>query len=73
MDEAVAEALARIKRAAAAHKRAQARADRTRDVLHAAIVDAFAVGARPVEVDAVSPYDRNHNGRIRAAALGTGR
>jgi hypothetical protein len=68
MDDAVTEALAQIKRAAAAHARAAKREEDARHALHAAIVEAFRLGARPVEVDAVSPYDRNHNGRIRVAA-----
>jgi len=65
MDDAVIAALARIKRTAAAHKRAKAAEKRTRDELHAAILDAFSVGARPAQVEKVSPYDRNHNARIR--------
>jgi len=68
MDDPVAAALARIKRAAAAHARAKKAEERTRDELHAAIVDAFDAGARPVEVEKVSPYDRNHNARLRNAA-----
>ena len=68
MDDDVAEALAQIKRAAAAHARAQKREEETRLALHEAIVEAFKLGARPVQVDEVSPYDRNHNGRIRDAA-----
>jgi hypothetical protein len=68
MDDDVTAALAQIKRAAAAHARAQKREEQTRAELHTAIVEAFRHGARPVEVDEVSPYDRNHNGRIRAAA-----
>ncbi len=67
MDDAVTAALSRIRRAAAAHKRAKKREKDTRAELHDAIVDAFAVGARPVQVEQVSPYDRNHNARLRAA------
>lgn len=65
MDDAVTAALAEIKRAAAAHKRAKTQEERTRDRLHAAIAAAFAAGARPVQVEQVSPYDRNHNARLR--------
>jgi hypothetical protein len=68
MDDAVAAALDRIRRAAVAHRRAKAQEARTREGLHSAIVEAFEVGARPVEVEQVSPYDRNHNARLRAAA-----
>ncbi len=69
MDDAVTAALARIGRAAAAHKRAKKREEDTRAELHDAIVDVFKAGARPVQVEQVSPYDRNHNARLRARAL----
>jgi hypothetical protein len=68
MAEEIADALAQIKRAAAAHARAQKREEETRVALHAAIAEAFRQGHRPSEIEAVSPYDRNHNGRIRDAA-----
>lgn len=68
MADDATEALAQIKRAAAAHARAQKREEETRTALHAAIVEAFRQGFRPSEIEAVSPYDRNHNARIRDAA-----
>ncbi len=68
MDDDAPDALAQIKRAAAAHARAQKREEETRLALHAAIVEAFRQGYRPVEVDEVSPYDRNHNLRLRKGA-----
>lgn len=67
-DDKLAAALAKIRRAGAAHRRAERHADKTREALHAAIVEAFQLGARPVQVDAASIYDRNHNLRIRQAA-----
>lgn len=73
MDDAVTAALARIKRAAAAHKRAKTRETKAREDLHTAIVAAFNVGAKPSDVEGVSPYDRNHNARIRGNAPGGAR
>lgn len=67
-DDVMPEPIARIKRAAVAHARAQKREEVTRAELHEAIAAAFRLGHRPREIEAVSPYDRNHNGRIRDAA-----
>ncbi len=67
-DEAVATALADLERATAAFKRSEKRHEQDRETLRAAIVKAFEVGARPVEIEKRSPYDRNHNARLRDAA-----
>jgi hypothetical protein len=64
MDDDVAEALAELERATAKYRRYE----RARDEVHAAIVKAFKAGARPVDVEKRSPYDRNHNARLRDAA-----
>lgn len=64
MDEAVEQALHALERATAKFRRYE----KARDELHAAIAQAFRAGARPVDIEKRSPYDRNHNARIRAEA-----
>lgn len=67
-DAEVAEALAELERATATFRRGEKRHKQEREALHAAIIKAFEAGARPVDIEKRSPYDRNHNGRIKAAA-----
>lgn len=67
-DETVAAALSELERATAAFRRSEKRHEQDRETLRAAIVRAFEVGARPVEIEKRSPYDRNHNARLRDAA-----
>lgn len=62
-DEA-AQALAELDRATAKYRRLE----RARDELHAAIAKAFKAGVRPADIEKHTPYDRNHNARIRDAA-----
>lgn len=62
------EALIALGQVTAAYRRAEARYRQQRDAVHEAIVKAFEVGAKPSDIERVSPYDRNHNARIRDAA-----
>ena len=63
-DAEAAEALAELDRATAKYRRLE----KARDELHVAIVRAFKAGVRPSDIEKHTPYDRNHNGRIRDAA-----
>lgn len=64
MDDAYREHLAALDRATAKYRRFE----KARDELHEAIVAAFKAGVRPADVERHTPYDRNHNARIREAA-----
>lgn len=61
---------ARLKRAAAARKRAEAALESSRDELAALIVEASDAGMRQVEIVQISEYNREHIRRIVLAARG---
>lgn len=64
MDDAYGEHLAALDRATAKYRRYE----KAREELHEAIVAAFRAGIRPSDIERHTPYDRNHNARIRAEA-----